>query len=178
MSSDGQESAESATNAADDAVLRAVERFAMMMEEMGLQRMPARIFAFALIDDSDRYTAAEFAEALRVSPAAVSGAVRTLVLMGLLGKEREPGSRSDQYRIYDDDIWRAITMNMLPLLDRAAQGIDESMEALAGHEPGARRLRESQEYFRFMAAEFPSLVDRWHAHRERMFGPDSTTPGS
>lgn len=173
MSSEGQVSPEKAEamEGTDDAVLRAVERFAMMMEVMGLQRMPSRIFAYALIDDSDRYTAAEFARALRVSPAAVSGAVRTLVLMGLLGKEREPGSRSDQYRIYDDDIWRSITMNMLPLLERAAEGVQDAMEALGDRDPGARRLRESREYFRFMAREFPPVIERWHEHRERLFGP-------
>ena len=35
---------------------------------------------------------------LRISPAAVSGAVRYLIRLGLVHKERVPGSRRDCYR--------------------------------------------------------------------------------
>ena len=41
--------------------------------------MPARVFAALLIAPDARLTAAELAERLQVSPAAISGAVRYLV---------------------------------------------------------------------------------------------------
>jgi DNA-binding transcriptional regulator GbsR (MarR family) len=80
---------------ADQDLLRAVERFAQTMEMSGMPRMAARVFAYVLAEDSDRYTAADLADGLRVSPAAVSGAVRYLVDARLLFREREPGTRSD-----------------------------------------------------------------------------------
>jgi DNA-binding transcriptional regulator GbsR (MarR family) len=59
----------------DDAA-RFIERFASVMEESGIPRMPARVFAALLATDSGRLTSSELAELLQVSPAAVSGAVR------------------------------------------------------------------------------------------------------
>ena len=57
--------------------------------------MPARVFAALLATDSGRLTAAELAELLQISPAAVSGAVRYLTQVGMVHREREPGSRRD-----------------------------------------------------------------------------------
>jgi DNA-binding transcriptional regulator GbsR (MarR family) len=63
--------------AADDpAIARFVERFALTLLKTGLPRMPARVFAALLTAPDGRLTAAELAERLQVSPAAISGAVR------------------------------------------------------------------------------------------------------
>ena len=43
----------------DEAVLRFVERFALILVESGMPRMPSRVFAYVLADDSQRYTARE-----------------------------------------------------------------------------------------------------------------------
>ena len=74
-----------------DSLFQAVERFGQALEGSGMPRMPARVFAYVLAEDSDRYTAAQLAEGLQVSPAAISGAVRYLVDTGLLIRERAPG---------------------------------------------------------------------------------------
>jgi hypothetical protein len=58
--------------AVNDAVARFVERFASVLEESGMPRMPSRVFAALLATDSGRATAAELADGLRVSAAAVS----------------------------------------------------------------------------------------------------------
>ena len=153
-------------------LLRWVERFAMLLADAGWPRMSARVFAFALADDADRYTAAELAEALQVSPAAISGAVRYLVQSGLLGKEREPGSRADTYRLYDDDVWKAITDQRAPLIQRWNDGLAEGVELLGPERPGGRRLRETLAFFEFMQRELPPLMQRWHEHRATLF-PDA-----
>ena len=57
----------------EEAVRLFVERFAAALAESGLQRMPARVFAALQATDTGRLTAAELAEILQVSPAAVSG---------------------------------------------------------------------------------------------------------
>ena len=87
-----------------DDLLRGVERFALILNGSGMPRMASRVFAYVLAEDSDRYTAAELAEGLRVSPAAISGALRYLLDTRMIFKEREPGTRADLYRIYDDDV--------------------------------------------------------------------------
>lgn len=158
-----------ASAARDDELLRFVERFALILAENGIPRMAARVFAFVLADDADRYTASELAEGLRVSPAAVSGAVRFLVQTGLLGKEREPGTRSDTYRVYDDDVWGAITRHRLPMLDRWADGLSDGLERLDPNGRGWRRLRETQAYFEFVREESAGLMERWAERRRKLF---------
>ena len=86
----------------DDAMFSYVERFASVLVAAGFPPMPARVFVALLVTESGRLTAAELAEVLRVSPAAVSGAVRYLTQLGLVHKERVPGSRRDYYRMPDD----------------------------------------------------------------------------
>ena len=152
----------------EEVLLRFVERFAMILAEAGIPRMPARVFAFALADDADHYTAGELARRLRVSPAAISGAVRYLVQVGLLGREREPGARSDTYRIYDDDVWYAITMQREPLLRRWEEGLAEGVQLLGTDRPGGQRLKETQEFFAFLRAELPRLLERWGEHKRTL----------
>lgn len=147
-----------------DALLRFVERFALVLVEAGLQRMPARVFAYVLADDAEKYTANELAEGLRVSPAAISGAVRTLVQAGLLAKEREPGSRADHYRIYDDDVWSHIMAQRLPLMQRYETILEEGIEQI-GPTRGSSRLAETLDYMRFTREEMQNMQERWQKRR-------------
>ncbi len=153
---------------ADDDLLRAVERFGQTLETSGMPRMPARVFAYVLAEDSDRYTAAELAEGLRVSPAAISGAVRYLLDARLLFREREPGMRSDLYRVYDDDVWSKIMGARLPALDHWVEAIDEAIELIGVDHPGGRRLVETRAFFRFMRSEAELMMQRWREERDRL----------
>ena len=147
-------------------VLRFVERFAIVLASAGMARMPARVFAYALIDDADRYTATDLAEALRVSPAAISILVRDLVNAGLLGKQREPGDRTDTYVLYDEDIWSGIYLKREGLLEQFERVAAEGIELVGRGRPGGRRLAETAAYFAFMRKEMPELVERWRKHRQ------------
>ena len=81
---------------------RFVERFGSALTEAGMQRLPSRVFAALLADEDGRMTAAEIGEALSVSAASVSGAVRHLQQMRMIHREREPGTRRDVYVVADD----------------------------------------------------------------------------
>jgi DNA-binding transcriptional regulator GbsR (MarR family) len=160
--------AERGSDAQEQAVLRFVEQFALILVESGMPRMPSRVFAYVLADDAERYTARELADGLRVSPAAISGAVRYLLQAGLLAKEREPGSRADHYRVYDDDIWYNITQQRLPLLKRYEEILTEGVEMLDEARPGGRRVRETLEYIRFTRVEMAELAERWREHKHQV----------
>lgn len=155
----------------EDRLLRYVERFAQVLEESGVPRMPARVFAYVLAEDRDRYTAGELAEGLRVSPAAISGAVRYLVQVGLVSKDREPGRRSDLYRIDDRDVWSRIFLQRSELLTDYEKAAAEGVETLGPDTPGGRRMRESQEFFAFLRTELDAVMARWREHRSQL-GPD------
>ena len=149
----------------DERLLRFVERFAMVLADSGIPRMPARVFAYALADDADRYTAGELAAALRVSPAAISGAVRYLVQVGLLYREREPGTRSDVYRIDDEDVWSRIYSQRAPVLDRYEAAAAEGVAVLGLDHAGGRRLEETRAFFAFLREDLDRMAERWREHR-------------
>jgi DNA-binding transcriptional regulator GbsR (MarR family) len=152
----------------DEDLLRAVERLAGMLYEAGMPRMAARVFSYALADDAEHYSAAELAEALRVSPAAISGAVRWLVDARLLFKEREPGSRTDLYVIHDEDVWSAITLARADLLETWEDAVEEAAKMVGTDHRGGRRLLETKEFFRFNRQETVAMIDRWKQHRRTL----------
>jgi DNA-binding transcriptional regulator GbsR (MarR family) len=151
-----------------DRLLMAVEQVATLLAESGMPRMAARVFAYALAEDSDRYTAADFAEGLRVSPAAVSGAVRYLTTTRLLFKERAPGSRADLYRVYDEDVWATIMAARLPMLSMWEEALRDAAETVGPESRGGRRLKETEEFFRFTRVETEQMIARWREHRRTL----------
>ncbi|MEV0700802.1 MarR family transcriptional regulator [Saccharopolyspora sp. NPDC050389] len=147
-----------------DEVLRFVERFALDLTGAGFPRMAARVFASLLVADEGRRTASELAEALDVSPAAVSGAVRYLAQVKLVVRERGPGERRDHYRVLDDVWYTSIVERDAELLGwerTLAEGV-----AAVGAETGAGlRLDETRRFFEFLRAEIPELMQKWHRQR-------------
>ena len=158
---------------------RFVERFALLLTEAGMPRMPARVFAAILADDDGRLTAAEIGERLGVSAAAVSGAVRYLVQVGMVVRGREPGARRDDYRLHDQ-LWYEVYAYRGEMLRRWEQAMAEGA-ALLGSSPAGRRIEETREFFAFLREELPAMMERWRerqAKRSGANGPGSTTGGS
>lgn len=142
-----------------------VERFALVLTEAGMPRMPARVFACVLSEDSGRLTAAELAERLGVSAAAVSGAVRYLVPVGMLHKGRAPGARVDHYEL-TGDVWYESLTERDSLLRRWEAVLEEGIAALEPDRPATARLRESRDFFAFVRSELPPMMERWRAQRD------------
>src|SRR5437667_6642501 len=82
----------------EEAVRRFVEHLAMTLYDLGFPRMPARVLCTLMVAEDGAMTAGQIGEWLGVSAAAVSGAVRYLVQVGMVQREPTPGSRSDRYR--------------------------------------------------------------------------------
>jgi DNA-binding MarR family transcriptional regulator len=153
---------------ADEGVLRFVERFAMLLADAGMPRMAARVFALLLADDDARMTAGRLASTLRVSPAAVSGAVRYLTQAGLTERRRDPGARTDHYTLAGPDVWADMFEYRFALTTGWEQALAEGAALLGDDRPGGRRLRESQAFLAFLRHEMPGLLDRWRAEKQAL----------
>ncbi|PRX44632.1 DNA-binding transcriptional regulator GbsR (MarR family) [Prauserella shujinwangii] len=147
------------------AVRRYVEDLALTLTQLGLQRMAARVFAALTVIDSGRMTAAELAETLSVSPAAISGAVRYLEQVGLVAKEREPGERRDHFRIYDD-FWFASYLKRDRMIRMWRDATFQGVAAVGADTPAGRRLADMADFLDFMVKELPGLFDRWQRERD------------
>src|SRR4030095_13742036 len=105
-----------------------------------MARMPSRVFAAILIDDDGQLTAAELAEQLRVSTAAISGALRYLTQLGLVARGREPGERRDHYQI-SSDVWYHVVARRDAMLARWEQDLEDGIKAAGGRDtPAGSRL--------------------------------------
>jgi hypothetical protein len=145
------------------AVRRFVEHLAMTLADWGFPRMPARVLVTLMSADEDGLTAAELAERLGASPAAISGAVRYLLHIGILAREPVPGSRRDRYRLPDDPWYEASTAKG-PLFRTVADLADDGVAALGGPAtPSGARVAEMRDFFLFVQAELGGLLQKWEA---------------
>jgi DNA-binding transcriptional regulator GbsR (MarR family) len=153
-----------ATGRDDEAVRRFIERFALDLADAGMPRMPARVFAAILSAEDGRCTAAELAQLLRVSPAAVSGAVRYLLQVRLVRREHEPGERRDHYRISSDTWYEAITRREA-VVARWEQDLEEGIKAVGPHTPAADRLEETRQFLAFTREQLARVLHDWRQRR-------------
>ncbi|MFG2130745.1 GbsR/MarR family transcriptional regulator [Streptomyces sp. NPDC048751] len=152
-----------------EAVSKFVESFAAQLVEAGMQRMPARVFAALLSSDEGALTSAELGEQLRISPAAVSGAVRYLAQQHMVSREREPGSRRERYRVHSNQWYEALT-NREGVLKRWEVALREGVTSLGDDTPAGRRMAETLAFFEFVEGEIAAMMERWRIHREQVFG--------
>jgi DNA-binding transcriptional regulator GbsR (MarR family) len=140
------------------------EQAAGMLAGAGMPRMPARVM-MALVGSPDAgYSAAELADRLGVSPAAVSGAVRYLQSLRMIQRLSRPGDRIARYDLMDDG-WHAVVTANAPMYIKLA----ESMEAIAeqnGDAPlSVARARRVADFLRYLGERMPQLVVEWEESR-------------
>ncbi|WP_243726555.1 GbsR/MarR family transcriptional regulator [Actinocrispum wychmicini] len=147
---------------------RFIERFAGHLADAGMQRMAARVFITLLSEDTGRLTAAELADALQVSPAAISGAVRYLTQVNMVVREREPGSRRDYYTLNSEDLWYDMITQREQLVQRWDSVLREGVAALGETTPAGLRIRETAAFMDFLHEEMPVFMKKWHERRARL----------
>jgi len=151
------------------AVRRFVDHMSETFAALGFPRMAARVLFMIMCSEESALTAAELADRLEVSPAAVSGAVRYLAQIQMLRRERVPGSRRDRYRL-PGDAWyevSALKGTMFKIFSElAAEGVD----ALGGKQTEAgARVGQMRDFFEFIHQEMPSLLDRWEKVKASLY---------
>ena len=151
------------------AVARFVERFALVLTEAGIPRMPARVFAVLLAIDEGKATAAGLASALHVSPAAISGAVRYLDQVGLIIKARDPGERRDHYEV-TDDMWHEAFGNRDKQMQAWIDVLADGVSAVGQGTHAGRRLETSQRFIEFLLKEMVTLMERWRESERNRSG--------
>lgn len=151
------------------AVARFVEDLASALMEMGVPRMPARVFAALLTTDAGRLTAAELAAKLQISPAAVSGAVRYLMQIGMARRETEPGSRRHYYRA-PDNVWGEVIGIRDHLMSRWTGVLRDGVAVLGADTPAGERVAESVRFFEFVSSELPQVISKWRERGPRSIG--------
>jgi hypothetical protein len=142
-----------------DALARGI---ATELANEGFPRVPAQILMRLMAEPSGSMTAAALAEALELSPAAISGGIRYLGVLAFVRIDVVPGTRRHVYSLPVQP-WYASTLmqdRYGPLRALIETGLDDVEPG-----PARDRLAEMADFFRFLQEEMPHLWDRWRASR-------------
>lgn len=138
------------------------DRIAGILTAAGFPRMPARVM-MALMVSEDGLTASELARELAISPAAVSGAVRYLQLVGFVARIPVSGSRRDRYAIVRS--WYAMTMTNVAVYQQVADAAAGGAVTLPPGSAARARVAEMAEFFVFIKESLGELMAKWEAQR-------------
>lgn len=139
-----------------------VERFAGVLANSGVPSMSARVMARMLVSPTGTMTAAELAEALQISQPAVSGAVRQLLQVSFISRERLPGSRKDHYRIRDD-VFAAILERRNNALGEWESSVRSGSDLFGPDTVVGTRLAEAADFFSFIRDDLDQMIKNWRA---------------
>ena len=142
----------------------AAEASAAVMAAAGFPKMPARALLALVASEDGALTAAELAQALGASAAAVSGAVRYLQTVGFVHRVSQPGSRRDRYALPEDP-WYVATLRQNPVYERLA-GLAAALADELPDGPARARAQETADFYRFLTRRMPGLLDEWEAERQ------------
>lgn len=157
----------------ENGVRRFVESFGAALVDAGMPQMPALAFVALLASDDGGLTAEELAAQLQVSRAAISGAVKYLAHVGLITRERQPGTRRHRY-VLESPTWYELVSRRERVLDRWIAATREGVDALGPTTPAGQRLSESLAFWEFLRDEMRSILARW---QERQTEPPADKPG-
>jgi DNA-binding transcriptional regulator GbsR (MarR family) len=149
-----------------------LEEVGLVFEKTGLPRMAGRLFGWLLISDPPYQSSSELAEVLMASKGSVSTNVRLLMQIGLVERYVIPGERHDHYRLSENALRRTVQHGLEDEIRMFLELADRGL-ALMRDEPSARRawLEQMRDRYRFLAQEFPALMDRFEKWRGRPAAP-------
>jgi DNA-binding transcriptional regulator GbsR (MarR family) len=144
-----------------------VDRMGGALTQAGLPRLPSLMFSALLVDDDAKMTSAELSSVLEVSPASISGAVRYLVQLGMVRRERERGSRRDLY-VVDDDAWHGAMMRTDQLYGPMIAALNAGIRGVHDDSPVRERLMLTREFLLFVDEEMTALEEKWERRRAEL----------
>ena len=146
-----------------DQLSQVTERLAATFIAWGMPPTPARILMALTLTQDDGLTAADLAEQLGSSPAAISGGVRYLSQFGLLRRERRPGSRRDRY-VLPDDAWYESSYSKEADFAKFAVLTDQAVRAIdAPGSPAEVRVAQMRDFFAFVGVRVGDMLREWEA---------------
>lgn len=146
------------------AEMRFVELFGSALAAQGFPRIPAAVLLTLMVSDDTRATSSELVQRLKISPAAVSSAVRYLSTLNFVRVTTLPGGRRHVYTLSTDPPWYTGTLADSGRFRTLAKLADDaSAELTAG--PAKQRVDEMADFFAFIERRMPTLLDEWLAER-------------
>jgi len=144
-----------------------VEEMGLFYEAYGVPRMAGRVLGHLLICEPPVQSSAQLLDALDASKGSISTSTRMLLRMNLIDKVGMPGTRGSFFRI-SPNAWTEALESKVTAISMFRRVMDNGLEVLADSEPERRqRLLEARDLYAYFETEFPNLIERWKASREK-----------
>lgn len=135
----------------------------------GLPRMNARVLACLHTVDAGSLTSTELVRHLRVSPAAISKAVRYLEEQGFVRRERLGRSRAERYTV-DDDVWYQAMLANARTTNQLADTAEHGIRTLGANTPAGVRLAHMRLLLDRVGHDLLRAAEDWRQTRETRLG--------
>jgi DNA-binding transcriptional regulator GbsR (MarR family) len=142
--------------------MEAAERLALTLTSGGMQRMTARVMCALLFAEQETVTAGELSEWLTISPGTVSTAIKSLTNVGLVERVPAPGSRREHFR-FRDGAWAILMSSQNEIIKTMQEAANEGIDAVGEDSIAGHRLAEMRDFYTYLMAELPAVIDRWRA---------------
>jgi DNA-binding transcriptional regulator GbsR (MarR family) len=146
-----------------------IERASSELAAQGFPRMPARVLMALTATEDGKATSEELATRLKASPAAISGAVRYLGVVGFVRNTTIPGTRKHVYSLGDTP-WYASSFTRGEIYAQIENAMRAPIEGMPASGAIAR-IEEVADFFAFMRRRLPALLEEWNAERGRITHP-------
>ena len=148
---------------------RFAEEMGIVGEQVGMPRMVARVLGWLLICDPPQQSLSDLATALDVSRASISIATRLLEAPGWIRRTPVPDARRYYFEIVPNVFTAMPAAQTFSLLRRA---LEKGLAALPDpNAERASRLREAHEFYAYVEAEVPRMIERYRLARDADRGP-------
>ncbi len=142
---------------------RYAEEAGVVLAGMGLPQAYGKLLGWLLICTPAAQSGAELSAALGLSKGSVSAGLRTLEASGLVRRVAMPGRRGTFFEMTPDAIMRAAGSEKFTAFRRL---MDRGLDVLGGEDaPGGERLRTTRDFYAFLEAEVPKLIERFKNER-------------
>lgn len=139
---------------------QAAEQLALVLSSHGMQKMTARVLAALLFSEQPSVTMTELADTLQASAGSISGSLKMLTSVGLAERVPAPASRRDHFRLRDN-AWAVLFTNQNETLAAMQAAADAGITATDRNGPAHHRLTQMREFYAFLMAEIPAVLERW-----------------
>lgn len=152
------------------ALQHGAEQLALVLSSHGMQKMTARVLATLLFSDQPSVTMADLAETLQASAGSISGSLKMLTSVGLAERVPAPTSRRDHFRLRDD-AWAVLFTSQNETIAAMQAAADTGIADTGGNGPAHHRLTQMRDFYAFLMAEIPTLLDRWQQQKSQGSSP-------
>jgi DNA-binding transcriptional regulator GbsR (MarR family) len=142
-----------------------VDDIGFHLERLGLSRTAGRVLGALLLAPGGDADAPGLTEQLGVAKSSLSQAIGMLERYGLV--QRAPGAgRRDRYRL-TDGVFESVFFSKQPELGAFAQLAERVLNEGNLSDDAEARLVRMRDFYRFLLAEYPRLLQRWEEVRPR-----------